>query len=351
MKKNIFLGVAILFISFTTHAQITITQSDMPSANMNFTEVNDTVCLNIQKGNAGANQTWNLANIANHYLSTTSWVNPATLPGATSFPTANIAQTQSDGIDSYFNKSSTSFVALGTQEDLGVGMGLQTVHFTPPLKYFQFPTTYLTSFNGTYAFDIKVPLDFPPVDSMWLQFSVNYSSIVDGWGNVTTPAYSNIASLRQKNTSINTINTLIHDTITGMWNPAGGAQKDTSYNYIWISNLYKYSLANLQTDVSGNVVYASYLTSSGLGINNTASAINKIDVFPNPANEFININGTPQNTFLLILDSNGRLITKQLLNRYKNKINISGYNDGIYFYHLFDGKGETIDNGKFTVVK
>ncbi|MFZ4413900.1 MAG: T9SS type A sorting domain-containing protein [Bacteroidales bacterium] len=351
MKKFSFFIVAFLLLKIATNAQITVTQSDMPSLNTTFTEVSDTVCVNINIGNAGTSQTWNLANIANSYQLTSSWVPPASRPGAAYFPTATVAVVKPGGQDSYAKISATSAEMLGMHGDFGAPIGVKAGIFSPSMKYFQYPTNYQTSFNGTYVFEIKTAYSQPPIDSMKLSFSINYTSIVDGWGNVTTPAFSNIASLRQKNTSFTTISSYAHSSITG-WVSSGTPQKDTSINYIWLSNVQKFTLADVETEWSGHVVKATYLLSTGVvGIHENSSTKININLFPNPANEMINISGITQNAVLLIFDTNAKLISSKLLKTYNNTLNISDYSNGIYFYQIVDMNGQAIDKGKFSVVK
>ncbi|MFZ4740434.1 MAG: T9SS type A sorting domain-containing protein [Bacteroidales bacterium] len=352
MKKINLLLIILLFTAFTVNAQITITQSDMPSVNMTFTEVIDTNCTNINIGSSGTNQTWNLSNIGNSYQETSTWLNPSSRPGAASFPTATHAVVTPGGQDSYVRISATSVDMLGINGDFGAPLGVQSGVFSPAMKYFQLPTNYQTTFNGTSSFEIKIAYTgIPLVDSVRTNYSVNYSCLVDGWGNLTTPAFSNVPSLRQKNTSINTIGIFVHNTFTNSWT-SYSTQKDTTINYMWLSNLKKFTLANVETDWNGNVLQATYLMSSGVvGINENNLGDNKIEVFPNPANNFINLNGCIKNSVALIFDSNGKLLYNQLLKSNQNRINTTDYSDGIYFYQIVDINGKSIEKGKFAISK
>ena len=348
MKKINYLIIVFLFATFGANAQITINLSDLPPINTTFTDANDTIYAGISIGNAGVNQTWNFSSLANHTQIFQSWVLPSTRPGASYFPTATMAVTKSGGQDSYVKISATAIEMLGLHGNFGSSID-QAAIFTPSMKYLQFPTTYQTSFNDTYNFEIKLAMIGSDFDSIKNSFVTDYSAVVDAWGTITTPAFSNIPCLRQKNTSYTLISGYKHTT-TG-W-VAMSTQRDTTIEYIWISNQSKFMYANIKTKASGAIKSATYLLSTGVvGISESTPINNKIEVFPNPASDVININGVQQNTVLVIFDSNGKLMTNKLLNTRKNTINVSDYSNGMYFYQILDMKGQTIDKGRFSVVK
>lgn len=352
MKKITFYLVAFVLLSFTANSQITITLADMPTIGITITEATDTVCSNVSIGNSGANQVWNFTNIANHDQETSSWVNPTTLPGSSNFPTAQIAITKPGSQDSYVRGSSTSFEMLGIHGDIS-GMGTTYGNFNPPYKYFQFPTNYQTSFSGNYSFYFSIPYPNPPIDSLKLTFNATYSTVVDAWGTASTPIYSNVPCLRQKMYSVTAINSFIHNTLTGTWLPTGNpAEYDTSLNYIWLSNLQKFTLASIETTPTGTVINATYLLSTGsIGVNENSNVKTNIDIFPNPANEYITVSGITKNAIILVFDSNGKLLTNRILKTFKNTLNVSDYNNGMYFYQVVDLDGRLLNKGKFSVIR
>jgi hypothetical protein len=351
MKKINFLFIVFLFVTYFANAQITITQNDFPVTGTYFVEVVDTLCAAVPVGNSGTNQTWNLANIGNSYIDTSYWANPASVSGVSYFPTSTLVNQSSSGDNLFVKLSSTAFEMMGFYGDGGSGFGTQAAVFTPPYKYTQIPSTYQTTYSGTYNFEMKFAYPQPPIDSIKMKFAVNYTTLVDGWGTVTTPIYSNVSCLRQKNYAIATITGSAH--ASGVWVPTGTPSKDTTINYLWFSNTHKNVLANLEVDPDGKVTQANYLKSEGIGtgINETTQNHIKVEVFPNPASDVINFNGVQQNTVLVIFDSNSKLMTNKLLNTRKNTINVSDYSNGMYFYQILDMKGQTLDNGKFSVVK
>lgn len=182
-----------------------------------------------------------------------------------------------------------------------------------------------------------------------MTFSTTYSSAIDGWGVVSTPAFANVNSLREKTSSITTISSFIHNGLTG-WISAGTPEKDSNITYTWMSNLKKYMLATVETDWYGNITQAGYLLSTGVvGIDDNAVISDRVSVYPNPASDYLKITGIAQNTMVLIFDANGKLVCNKLLTSRQNTLNISDYINGMYFYQIVDMSGQTIDKGKFVV--
>jgi len=75
------------------------------------------------------------------------------------------------------------------------------------------------------------------------------------------------------------------------------------------------------------VTYNSFLFS---GINNTESIITELEIYPNPANETINLQNIQPNTLITITNITGQIILQTSLNQ-SNQINISNLTSGLYF--------------------
>ncbi|MCX6230937.1 MAG: T9SS type A sorting domain-containing protein [Bacteroidetes bacterium] len=353
MKKITFLLAGVLLLIFSTRAQITITSSNMPVVNTYEIDVIDTFCTGVSIGNAGASQSWNLSNIATSYVESSNWVLPSSLAGASLFPTATLANTNTDGSrDTYLKLSSTALEMQGFYGSFPI-IGIKYAVFNPTYKYVQFPSTYQTSYNGTYGFDVKAPFtQLPLVDSVKLNISTNYNVIVDGWGTVTTPASSNLPCLRQKNATYTIVTIYAHSSITG-WAPYGTPQKDTTIDYIWFSNQKNFIIADIETDANGALTKATYLQSSGngVGVSDGNQYQNKIGIYPNPVKDNINIINVPQNSVILVFDMNGKIVATKLIMSSRTSLNISALKDGMYIYQIFNKNSEVLDTGKFSVIK
>ena len=70
-------------------------------------------------------------------------------------------------------------------------------------------------------------------------------------------------------------------------------------------------------------------------------------IYPNPSNTAINIRLSTysSNEFILITDVFGRIIYKELLQGINTKLDVSSWNNGVYFYEIMNGK--EILRGKF----
>lgn len=354
MKKPLLFFGAFVLLLFNANAQITITQSDMPTVGKVLVTANDTIYNGISVGASGTNKFWNFSNLLNHTQDTAAFVSPAPLPGASNFPAANLA-ISGGGISSFISLNSSSLDFLGYYGDFGPPIGLMAIKYNPAFKEITYPSAYLTTFSGTSSSQFKFATSFTPgVDSIKSTISINYTSTIDGWGTITTPAFSNVACLRQYRRDINTTTSYNHTT-GGGWTlqPSSGTNPnpavDTSYSYAWWSNTKKFSLVNIVTNPVGVVTSASYLliqTATGI---EEPTVNNNITISPNPASDFITISGLTEMYAVNIFDVTGKLIESRLLKNSNTSINISGYENGIYFYEVSDKTKNSIGKGKFVV--
>ncbi len=69
------------------------------------------------------------------------------------------------------------------------------------------------------------------------------------------------------------------------------------------------------------------------------NTVNAIEFFPNPMNEFLQISGVPNNTYITIYDAVGTLV---LFSSYSDKIAISSLKNGLYVVQIRDNNNEII---------
>ncbi len=101
---------------------------------------------------------------------------------------------------------------------------------------------------------------------------------------------------------------------------------------------------------ASNVFSVPVIVLEGVGIINT-SAFSEIQLYPNPTNGVINItlNGDiPQETYLKIVDTSGRLINIYQLGKNENQIDLSALKAGNYFYQVCLER-EIISSGTFVL--
>jgi len=347
MKTKLLLST-LLISALSIKAQITVNTGDMPVAGQTYIMANDSTITSF--GNAGANQTWNFSSWQNQTRDTSVFVNPSSLTGSSSFPTANLGVDGGTSGSTFMKNSSTSFDLLGFYDS-----NFGAVPINPSEKTLSFPSTYQTTYTGTSKYSVQFYIGQQGLDSVRLKVKVNYTSNIDAWGTITTPALSNVASLRQKFVQIRTDSTFIKPTgLPWTLEPSTQANPnpsiDTINSFLWWSNTHKFNIADVETDGSGNVTSARYLLSSTVGINELSMPKNNISIFPNPASDHININGVSTESVMVIFDENGKLVSQNILTK-NAKINTSAYTSGIYFYQIVPLNGSTINKGKFVISK
>jgi hypothetical protein len=350
--KTILLFSSLSISALSVNAQIQINMVDMPTAGGNYVSAKDTTVTSF--GNAGASQTWDFASWTNQGIDTASFYAPSFLPGFSFFPTATMVTGDSSG--SNFMKTSTSSVdILGFFTDFG--MGPMPIIFSPAEKFLTLPSTYQTSFNGTSRYEVNFYVGQQGIDSIKIKAYKIYSSIIDGWGTITTPSNSNLNSLRQKINEIFIDSTYTKLTGSSSWiftpsTPSStNPSVDTSNTYRWWSNTKSFPVAEISTDVNNIVTDASYLLSDLTGISEKSLVKNDGNVFPNPASDKINFTGISEESFILIFDGNGKLVEKSRLQKNNVSLNTSNYENGIYFYEIIALNGNKVGKGKFVVSK
>jgi hypothetical protein len=285
MKTKLLLVSAMLGLALASTAQIIINRSDLGTLiGKVVIRANDSVNLNLlSPGSAGPNQTWNLTGIGNNYKDTMQFMSPSGTPCASSYPTATLGGKQGS-MYFYIHDNSTVLEMLGF---CGIFMPPNTsiVPYTPPEKSLTFPSTYNTAFNGQTKYVMKFPYNNPPYDSVKTLYSVSYESLMDGWGNVTTPT-GTFASLRQKITTYQTDSTFIHSP-SGGWMFSGPPSKDTTLDYSWLSQNNPF-IADVATKWNGHVKSANYMISFATGVNEIQDNPD-LSIFPNPSNGVFNL--------------------------------------------------------------
>ncbi len=347
MKTNLLFS-SLVISALSINAQITINTGDMPVAGQTYISANDSTVSSF--GTSGTNQTWNFSGWANQSNDTSHFVTPSTVAGFSSFPTATLA-TPSGGGNGFMRNSSGSFDILGFYANFGFGP--TAITFSPVQKFITFPSNYLTSFNGTSKYVLQFNPNQPGLDSMRIKSSNIYTSTIDAWGMLTTPAFTNLSSLRQKYTEIRRDSTFLKPTgqawILSPSNP--NPTVDTTITYRWWSNTKKYPVVEITTDGNNVISKGTYLTSLAVGVNELTSAKDEVNVYPNPASDKVNFMGTSSESHLVIFDINGKLVSTTLLKKGSSSIITSNYENGIYVYQIVSLTGTTIQKGKFVIAK
>lgn len=341
----------LVLITCQLQAQITITQSDAPTAGTQWTEFDDDRPGIFTLGAAGANQSWNYAtNFVTQDVNYLNFVSIASLPAnlATQFPSANLAFNMvSDSICQYFVVNNT-----GIYID---GMFLYSAFANPPYNKFEFnpdnllipfPFTYNSTRNHTSKQEIII-VGTPTIKTVvttMQQFNG------DGYGQLTTPAGTFPNTLRIKSFQYS-IDSAFMD-IMGNGNftfISSGGPSDTSVTYFHMKNGTNSFLCTVDMNMSNTAVESvSYLVNGISGIDDPSNN-NEIQLFPNPViNDLLTISvRDPQIKYITIFDSNGKLVYTHDLygaDQYTLQFDVA---KGLYVYQLNDQNGNIISSGKF----
>ena len=333
----------------TNLGQITLTQSDFPVIDMDALEATDTVPTVIP-GGTGV-QTWDFTSIKYQKTDSFKFTNPATLAGASFFPTANIGfkGTLFPGVNGFFNSNATGLDFLGLYNPAG---GFPII-FTSPFKFITAPSIGNTAYSGSYGYTLQFP-PYPPqtgVDSIRITYVENYTSIMDAWGNVTTQL-GTFNCLRQKLEEQSVTQTDGYLTGSG-WAPFSTV-KDTVIHYRWRNNNFRFAIVELDAKKNGTVIQARRTKSLPVitGVHEFNPLSTEVYIFPNPvANEVNVITDSQDASAISIYDAIGRNIYSVKISGSVTTINTSQFDNGTYFYHLSGIGNSVLKSGKFIIAK
>lgn len=350
--KKVLLSVFSL-CSFAAFSQVTLVQWDVANIGFQIKQAHDTIPT-VTPGPSGASQTWNLTNLNAHTVDTLTFSNPNWLPNSSSFPTSNLAVIfGSSGTYAFARNNSTEFKILGQYGDFGFGP--MTIDLNPDEQIMKWPATYNTTFNNTSVIDLSIPFPNPPMDSARIKSTKVKTSLVDGWGTVTTPLASNLPCLRVREMNITYDTISVHLSFPPMWQ-VFQTTIDTSYNYAWwtpnTNNAYGFPVVEISTDSAGNVTGASWLQAAPVQASINEHELTALPNYPNPANQNITFLTSGLNVKTIrIMDVSGNLVQEVPVSGAQVSVNVESFAAGTYFYVALDASNTMKKAGKFSIVK
>jgi hypothetical protein len=359
--KKLILTLAMMASSvFIANAQITINQSDMATIGIVIHMGVDTLSP-IVVTPAGPNQTWTYALTPQDRQDSMFFLQPSLTPYGSINPTSNICFYQlPDTTYAYLISNPSSMTMIGMAKSRIVNGNHVTAyaHFSDDRTLMKFPTNYLDNFLDTSAFDTRIKYGYMVgtflVDSLRIRNKTWITDTIDAWGNITTPL-GTFPSLREKRIEISQDSLWAY--AFGTWTDvttAVGLGIDTLLTYSWYTPNMKYAIFQLVVDYATDTVRtASYMnTNPALGIADISDGNAKCVIYPNPANDILNIYSTMTgNNLIEIFDNTGNQIRKVSMNETERKINISDLSCGMYFLKMTNLKTQLSSSGKFSVVR
>ncbi len=279
-----------------------------------------------------------------------------------------MTDTKNDSAWMFLNKSTLGLYVVGMHQ---IENG-QPMDIPLTATIITFPSTMGTSFNGNWngtlftfpiGFDPDGPGPLPMIDSVKVTRDTDVNSNIDGWGNVTTP-YGTFPSLRQLVSEENTDTTWYAINGTGTWaviDPITAAligvdpiAMDTNRTARWWSNdpNTKFPVVEMNYEANGTVNNVDWQKSAPtVGFADLNNSATEISLYPNPAKNNVTITSNLTSGLIEILDVTGRLINTIRITSNASKIDVSNYNNSIYFYNVKDNTGTTVYSNKFIVAK
>ena len=353
MKKVLLFLSTFPLTIYICHAQITITQADMPNAG-------DTLRLSYSIDTldpmlTGANYTWNY----NTLTSYVQWVEKFDSPTAFTFPfniIFNIANTsygsprytpdsipflalKPDNFYNFYKESSSQYKQIGT------GFTLSSIplpiSYNPDDIIYRLPLLYAAIDSSDAAYNIKIPgIGYYGQD-------IHRVNTVDGWGTLITP-FGTFQTLRVKSI-ITARDTFADTTGTGGFSFA----RPPRYEFKWLKQGGKIPMLQVNaTDVGGApvVTQISYRDSmrgvTQIGVQEFTAYGLQFAVFPNPASDYCILRydlDSPAEAKIELFDVAGRKVKtlieeKQTSGKHLQVVNVKELSPQIYFVKISSGK-------------
>ncbi|MBI4931178.1 MAG: T9SS type A sorting domain-containing protein [Bacteroidetes bacterium] len=135
---------------------------------------------------------------------------------------------------------------------------------------------------------------------------------------------------------------------------------NTAFLAVWPDTMeVDFSATRIITPTIGSILWVDDITFAGsTGINEHAFS-NEVTVFPNPATNYVNIIAdVNEASSVIAYDVTGKVVSSASLkqtmsgiNRKEGMINTSNLSAGLYSYAILDERGNTLRNGKFSIIK
>ncbi len=361
MKKITFLSgitlvTGLMALLPRASAQITITQSDLPSIGLRVVTDSDGVS-NPNPGLANSSsQNWDFSGLQRQKAKTVVFMAPSSTPYASTFSAANLADSTYGGNGyNFFNTSASNFSVEGAEENQYVSAASTNlkieINLVPEFEQASLPATYGNVVSGVAKGSQTFAVTFSFVISgERFTTNINYSDTVDAWGTMKMPNGKTYNVLRQKHHEVDIDSVYLDNVISG-W--AYYERIITNKNqYDWYTNGVGYILAEEDMSTTfDTIVDVIWDTTAPFPTAIPQISIkNNVNVYPNPANNQINfVTGVKEDAYILIYDLTGRELEKVAVKNGMSTLNTNAYNNGVYLYSLTDNSGNLIDRGKFII--
>lgn len=342
MKKNFTLLILfIVIITKSSLAQITITSAQMPS-------VNDTIRYSISNAAPGFNPNltgadfiWDFSSLESSSQELYEYKASSATPYLFNFGFTAIGlkiadsigsgQTSLKNVYSFFQKQNNSFSAKGLGFQLSaLPFPLAGTYSSEDVIYY-FPLNFLDSFSKNFALSIPLGIGLGN-----FYRTGKRTTIVDGWGTISTPYKQNVPCLRVKSEIQSRDSTYINSLGSGF------AFDNNQVEYKWLSIDEKIPVLEIiGNEIGNNFIPTSIRFRDQQSRNNNTSVYsnyttNEVLIYPNPTKGFIQINCNLTNADISLLNSEGKVVFSKTLKTNSEIIDLKNYKAGLYFLKIVD---------------
>jgi len=360
MKKFTQLFLALSVMPILSWAQITITQSDLPTAGSKWIEFGDnrSGAHLITAGSASV-QNWDYS--TSFVVSDTSITvfglassTPAAYQAA--FPNANLAIYSPTDSSATFVKTSSAGLFVDGAYDGTINANPKIIDYVGDLCLVPTPFTLNNTKNNTSRITIYFKQGTTNVKFI---LKMTQSFTADAFGSLKTPAGTFVNTLRMREMSYSSDSIFVEMIPnSGIYSPVSGtAPKDTSITYRWFQNGSDALLMTLDEDpfALGTSKGATYFdNNASVSVNQVKESVTTCSVSPNPvshSNITFSMNSASAD-HLVIFNSMGQIVrTENVSNTTKLILSEDYFTNGIYFYNIYDHAGKQIYADKFSVLK
>lgn len=340
-----------LAVVLNSHAQISVNSSDIAIAN-------DTAMISISEQyseidftTTGENQIWDFTYLvaAEQQIDTFYNVGDASITYQIVFNSPFSPNYNSNYYNSYVGslpaipggaisiESPVFFTKNSSSASVITGLGLELNGNQIPAKadtvdtLYHFPMTFEDDwYSRSYLL-----LDMNPIFDAKFKRHQQRTTIVDGWGEITTD-FGTFDAIRVKST-IDYQDSIYFD-ITGQGNPAWfPLPTPQDVEYTWWSNNNKVPILkiNTQNNQATLIEYKDHEVVIGASINENDFEFN---MFPNPVENSLTITGLAVNSKVEIIDATGKVKLVRIADNSNQNYNILDFPRGVYIVKITSDK-------------
>lgn len=316
MKTKTLLSTVFLLGWVVSLAQPTLTENNSTPAiytilnyNSGEAEVND---------DAGEDMTWDNSDVFGIPAASYTVIDPSWTPFSKDYNDSNWALAD-DVTTIFYNSADSGLVYYGGVENGSV------IYYSDPLVYFQFPFTYGDTWEDEYSGNFNLT----GID--W-ERSGTVTAEADAWGSLELPSgvYEDCLRVHVVETLNDTSDIISYNIVfdyhfyhhpeTGFW--------------IFQTGSGTYEDSDGQQD---SFVFTVFLESMGVSVEQAAAEQIELEVYPNPANDVLNLSNGFSRKAYQILTTDGRLMSSGIITN--NQLNISHLEAGTYILSVI-GKND-----------